>query len=84
MPTARELADRFVETRRSAWAGNDPTAAIVSTEKLNPDDERALRRLVADAGYAGEELEAMVARVTALVVGRVEALSDDMPATGGD
>jgi len=84
MPTARELADRFVETRRAAWAKADPTTAIVSTEQLNPDDEQALRRFVESAGYTGDELDRMVRQVAALVVGRVEALADDLPATGAD
>lgn len=84
MPTARELADRFVEERRAAWAKSDPTTAIVSTEQLNPDDRRAVRRIVEVAGYRDEELERMVDQVSALVVGRVEALADKLPATGSD
>ena len=84
MATARELADRFVESRKTAWAKADPTTAIVATEQLNPDDERALRRLVGDAGYEGQELERVTQQVAALVVGRVQALADDLPATGGD
>lgn len=84
MPTARELADRFVETRKSAWAKADATTAIVSTEQLNPEDERALRRFLEEAGYTGDELDRLAAQVAALVVGRVEALADDLPATGAD
>jgi hypothetical protein len=84
MPTARELADRFVEGRSAAWAKADPTTAIVATEQLNPEDEQAVRRVVEDAGYEGEELERMVGQVTALVIGKVEALADNLPATGGD
>ena len=44
----------------------------------------ALRRLVGEAGYEGEELERMTRQVAALVVGRVQALADDLPATGAD
>jgi hypothetical protein len=84
MPTARELADRFVEGRKSAWAKTDPTTAIVATEQLNPEDKLALRGFVEEAGYRREELERMVGEVTALVIGRVEALADKLPATGGD
>jgi len=84
MPTTRELADRFLEARKAAWANADPTTAIVSTEQLNPDDEQALRRFLEDAGYRGKELDRVAAQVAALVVGRVEALADDLPATGGD
>lgn len=84
MPTSREMADRVIEARRPAWATADPTIAIVATEQLGPDDERAVRRVVEEAGYAGEELERMVRQVSALVVGQVEALADDLPATGGD
>jgi hypothetical protein len=84
MPTARELADRFAERRKSAWAKSDPTTAIVATEQLNPEDQRVLRGLVEEAGLRGEELEQMTREVTSLVIGRVEALADKLPATGGD
>jgi hypothetical protein len=84
MVTAREMADRVREARKSAWAKADPSTAIVATEQLGPDDEAAVRRVVADAGYRGEKAEEMVRRVSALVVGSVEALADDLPATGGD
>jgi alkyl hydroperoxide reductase subunit AhpC len=51
----------------------------VSTEQLNPDDEVTVRRVVAAEGYTGRELDEMVRKVSALVVGQVEALADDMP-----
>ena len=84
MPTAREMADRFVKDRKTAWAKSDPTTAIVATEQLNPDDQRVLRRIVEESGYGGEELDRMTAQVAALVIGRVEALADTLPAAGGD
>jgi hypothetical protein len=84
MPTARELANRVVEVRQRAWAKSDHSTAIVSTQQLNPDDDREVRRIVKEAGYQGEEFEPMVRQVSALVVGQVEALADDLPATGGD
>jgi hypothetical protein len=84
MTTARELADQVIKARGSAWDKSDPTDAIVSVEQLNPDDTRVVRRIVADAGFEGEELERMVKQVSALVIGQVEALADNMPATGGD
>jgi len=82
--TVQELADRVVEERKAAWAKADPKTAIVATESLNPDDERVVRRVVAAAGYAGGELEEMVRQVSARVVGRVEALADNIPAAGAD
>jgi len=84
MPTAREMANRVVEGRRKAWARADHSTAIISTQQLNPDDEREVRRVVKDAGYQGEEGEQLVRQVSALVVGQVQALADDLPATGGD
>lgn len=84
MPTARELADQFMKARQATWAKSDPTTAIVATRQLNPDDERALCRMVEDAGYRGEELERMCQQVASLVVGKVEGLADKLPATGGD
>lgn len=84
MVTAREIADRVLEARQAAWGRSDPSTVIVATGQLTPDDTAAVRRIVAESGYAGEELEQMVRQVAALVVGKVEALSDKLPATGGD
>jgi len=84
MVTAREIADRVLEARQAAWARSDPSTVIVATGQLTPDDTAVVRRIVAEGGYAGEELEQMVRQVSALVVGKVEALSDKLPATGGD
>ena len=84
MPTAREMADRVIKGRQVAWDRSDPTVAVVATQKLNPDDERAVRRTVQEAGYDGEAGEQMVRQVSALVVGQVEALADHLPATSSD
>ena len=84
MLTAREMADRVMRSRERAWDRSDPTIAVVATQKLNPDDERAVRRTVHEAGYDGEEGEQLVRQVSALVVGQVEALADHLPATNGD
>lgn len=77
--TAREMADKVVATRKKAWDKSDPTVAVVSTEQLNSDDEEVVRRIVAAEGYTGHEFEEMVRKVSALVVGQVEALADDLP-----
>jgi hypothetical protein len=82
--TAREIADKVVAARQKAWEKSNPTIAVVSTEELNPEDEAIVRRVVAAEGYSGKELEEMVRKVSALIVGRVEALSDDMPADNAD
>ena len=84
MLTARQIADEVRKTREAAWDKSDQTAAIVAMERLGPDDEKAIRLAVAAAGYAGDEGEAMFKRVAAMVVGAVQAMADDMPATGGD
>jgi hypothetical protein len=84
MLTAREMADRVIKGRERAWDQSDPTVYVVATQKLNPEDERAVRRTVQEAGYSGEEREQMVRQVSALVVGQVEAMADDLPATNGD
>ncbi len=82
--TARELADRVVASRRKAWEKSDPTVAVVATEQLNPEDEAIVRRVVAAEGYTGVELDEMVRKVSALIVGQVEALDDNMPADAAD
>ncbi len=82
--TARALADQVRDLRQNAWGKTDHATAIVATEQLGPEDTKVVRRVVADAGYQGEELERMVRQVSGLVVGTVEALADDLPATGGD
>lgn len=84
MNTARDLADRVSKQRREAWEKSDPTVAMVATEAVNPDDSTIIRRVVAEAGHTGKEFDEMVRRVSALIVGRVEALADHMPADGGD
>jgi hypothetical protein len=82
--TARELADQVVAGRQKAWEKSNPTAAVVSTEELNPEDEAIVRRVVAEHGYKGNEFEEMVRKVSALIVGKVEALADNMPADNAD
>ncbi len=82
--TIHEMAEQVMADRKKAWAESDPRVAIVATQSLGPDDERAVRRVVAAAGYVGEELEEMVRQVSARVVGRVAALADHLPADGGD
>ena len=82
--TAREMADQIVAARQKAWEKSNPTVAVVSTEHLNPEDEAIVQRTVAAEGYVGHEQEEMIRRVSALVVGQVEALADDMPADNGD
>jgi len=84
MQTARQLADLVQIARREAWDKADPTDAILATEKLGPADATAVRRIVAEDGYTGAELESMVEHVSQLLVGKVEAMADNMPATGGD
>jgi len=83
MQTARDLADVFIRSRQTAWEQADPTVAVVATEKLNLRDEQEVRRIVADAGYIGVEKDEMIRRVSALIVGQVEALDDDQPVDAG-
>jgi hypothetical protein len=83
MMTAREMANRVRECRQSAWDGTDSTA-MLTRDRLDADDLRTVRRVVAEAGYEGEEVEPKVRRVSSLVLGQVAALSDNMPADGAD
>jgi hypothetical protein len=80
--TARELADQVIASRKKAWAKSDPTVAVVSTEQLNPEDETAVRRVVAGDGYTGEEFDEMVRKVSSMIVGKIEAA--DMPSDSAD
>jgi len=82
--TAREIADEVVAARQKAWEKSNPTVAVVSTEELNPEDEVIVRRVVTEHGYKGKDFEEMVRKVTSLIVGKVEALADDMPADNAD
>ena len=77
--TARALADEVRDSRLNAWEQTDHATAIVATSQLGPEDTQVVRRVVASAGYSGEELEQMVEQVSGLVVGTVEALADDIP-----
>ena len=82
--TVREMADKVIEERGAAWSRKDPTTAIVATDRLGPDDERAVRRVVAEAGYTGAEQDEVVRQVSARVVGLVEGLADSQPAANAD
>jgi hypothetical protein len=84
MLTARQIADRVRDSRQKAWDASNPSAAIVASEKLGDDDLNAVRKAVAAEGYTGEDAAEMVKRVAAFMVGNVQAMADDMPATGGD
>ncbi|MBA4187713.1 MAG: hypothetical protein C0467_06800 [Planctomycetaceae bacterium] len=77
--TVRALADQVIEARQNAWGKSDHATAIVQTEQLGLEDMKVVRRVVTEAGYEGEELEEMVKQVSALVVGTVEGLEDNMP-----
>jgi hypothetical protein len=80
--TVRELTDEVIASRRGRVKAD--ATAIVATGKLNPEDEELVRRVVSEAGYAGQELEDMVTQVSARVVGQVQAFADRLPAEGGD
>jgi hypothetical protein len=82
--TAREIADEVVAARQKAWEKSNPTVAVVSTEELNPEDEVVVRRVVAEHGYKGKEFEEMARKVSALIVGKFEAMDDDMSADNAD
>jgi hypothetical protein len=84
MRTARQLADEVWEAQQEAWEFNDPVSSILAADRLNPDDEGAVRRIAAANGYTGKALDSMSRRVSALVVGRVGALADATPAMAGD
>lgn len=78
--TVQELAAKVTAARERAWEKSDPTTVAVTNGTLGADDERVIRRVVDEAGYAGHEADEMVNRVTARLVGRMEAMADDMPA----
>ncbi len=84
MRTARQLADEVWEAQQESWEFDDPTSSILAAEKLNPEDERAVRRITAANGYKGDALDSMSRRVSAIVVGQVGALADTIPAMAGD
>ncbi len=84
MQTARQLADSVQIARRAAWDKNDPTVAIVATETLGANDIAVVQRIVTEAGYTGDDYDSMVDHVSQLLIGKVQALDDNMPATGGD
>lgn len=81
--TARTLADRVIAFRQEAWEESDPSIAIVATEQLNPEDETVVNRMVAAAGFTGAECDDMIRKVKSLVVGQVEAQSDNSPSESG-
>jgi len=77
--TVQELAEKVTAARERAWEKSDPTTVAVTSGTLGADDEKAIRRVVTEAGYGGQEADEMVNRVTARLVGKMEAMADDMP-----
>lgn len=84
MMTIREMTDRVRHARQPAWAKSDPTQSIVWTQRLDPEDQDAVRRIVSAAGYDGEQRDEMIRQVSAMLVGQVTALDDHQPADGAD
>jgi hypothetical protein len=82
--TARELANQVVADQLETWELSDPSVAVVSTEQLNHEDEATVRRVVAAEGYTGVVQVKMIRKVSALVIGKVRALADNMPSDNSD
>lgn len=82
--TVQEMTERVLNARQQSWNNVEQQTSIVATETLGPDDDRAVRRIVAEAGYTGSEFDEMVRQVSKRVVGKVEALNDDQPVDGAD
>ena len=82
--TVHDLAERVFDARQKSWDKSDQQTAIVATETLGPDDEKVVRRVVAEAGYEGVEFDKVVRQVAHRVIGKVEALADNQPADGAD
>ena len=55
MTTVAEMADRVFAERKKAWDKTGAGTAIAVARALGPDDERAVRRVVAEAGYDGAD-----------------------------
>ncbi len=84
MVTVAELADRVLDDRKAAWDKSGARTGIAAASDLGPEDERAVRRIVAEAGYQGDELEVLVREVCDRVVAKVQALKDSVPADAAD
>lgn len=78
--TVQELAEKVMAARQRAWDKSDPTTAAVVAGTLGAGDEQAIRRVVAEAGYVGDAADEMAERVKARLVGKMEAMADDLPA----
>lgn len=78
--TVQELAEKVMAARERAWEKSDPTTGAVIAGVLGAEDEATIRRVTAEAGYAGAELDEMAERVKARLLGKLEAMADDMPA----
>lgn len=78
--TVQELAEKVMAAREYAWEKSEPTTAAVVAGTLGAADEHAIRRVAIEAGYSGVELDEMAARVKERLLGKIEAMADDMPA----
>jgi hypothetical protein len=52
--------------------------------RLAGKDEEIVRRVVVEHGYEGKEFEEMARKVSALIVGKFEAMNDDTSADNAD
>jgi hypothetical protein len=84
MTTVAEMADRVFAERKATWDRTGANAGITAANALGPEDERTVRRVVAEAGYGGAAPEVMVRDVSEPVVAKVEAIKDKVPADGAD
>lgn len=78
--TVQELAEKVSAARQRAWDKSDPTTGALIAGVLGAEDEHTIRRVVAEAGYAGTDVDEMAERVKARLVGKMEAMADDLPA----
>ena len=77
--TVQEMAEKVMAARERAWDKSDPTTGAVIAGVLGAEDEAAIHRVVEEAGYAGQAVDEMAGRVKARLLGKMEAMADDMP-----
>lgn len=82
MKTARQIADQVEVAKQKS--SDETDTAMLAMDSVSDADAAALRTAAEREGYRGDELDRVSEHAEQLLVGKAQAMADDMPATGAD
>lgn len=84
MKTARQIADEAREANPGSLSKPENAETTAYVENVPDADAEVIRRIARGEGYKGADLDRVAEHAEQLLVGQAQAMSDDLPATGGD